>query len=206
MPDCPDWTQPESNEKLYSVVRGLEEVRRFISRKARGHVILHGDLKNWHERLFREAVPLDYYAGNYRSDDGRYPCLQKDVHVGGRPGAHYKDVPRLMAEFSNEFVGAVESTDSFLSRGPSPTERARAVVQLAAFGMGKLIQIHPFLNGNGRISRLIANYVFRRYGYPLPYYQPYARPGGAYAPACEACMSGDFNPLYRYLLSVVASR
>ena len=31
----------------------------------------------------------------------------------------------------------------------------------------KFVSIHPFSDGNGRISRLLANYVLKKHGYPL---------------------------------------
>ena len=41
------------------------------------------------------------------------------------------------------------------------------VVQFAALACQKLESIHPFIDGNGRISRLLMNYVLHSHGYPL---------------------------------------
>lgn len=40
-------------------------------------------------------------------------------------------------------------------------------VQLAALVHLKLVTIHPFADGNGRISRLMMNFVLYKYGYPM---------------------------------------
>jgi len=40
-------------------------------------------------------------------------------------------------------------------------------VELAALAHLKFVTIHPFTDGNGRVSRLIMNFVLRRYGYPM---------------------------------------
>jgi len=70
----------------------------------------------------------------------------------------------------------IGETDQFLSIVRLPADGARAVVQLAAVLSGTFIKIHPFLNGNGRISRLIVNYVSARYGYGPLYRLPENRP------------------------------
>jgi Fic family protein len=40
-------------------------------------------------------------------------------------------------------------------------------VELAALVHLKFVTIHPFIDGNGRLSRLIMNFVLKRYGYPM---------------------------------------
>jgi Fic family protein len=40
-------------------------------------------------------------------------------------------------------------------------------VELAALAHLKFVTIHPFADGNGRISRLIMNFVLNRHGYPM---------------------------------------
>lgn len=206
MAECPPWVTPETDQQLNSVVRGLDEFHRFIYRAAAGHILLHTDLKEWHGRIFKGVVPIPYYAGHYRCNDPKFPCLATDVLIGGHRGAPYADVPRLMHEHSLEMQEAIRRTDKYISSNPTYANRVRAVVQLAALYAGRFIQIHPFLNGNGRMSRLTSNYVFGRYGYPAAYFLPYPRPtaAGDYETATAACMVGDFNPLFRYLLASLA--
>ena len=40
-------------------------------------------------------------------------------------------------------------------------------VELAALAHLKFVTIHPFGDGNGRISRLMTNYVLSKFGYPM---------------------------------------
>ncbi len=40
-------------------------------------------------------------------------------------------------------------------------------VQLAGLVHLKLVTIHPFTDGNGRISRLIMNFILNRHGFPM---------------------------------------
>jgi fido (protein-threonine AMPylation protein) len=187
------------------VASGLIEFQQFIYRNSRTHILQHGDLKTWHGKIFRDSVPIPYYAGNYRSDNPQRPCLRRDVAIGGQNGAPFAQVPEFMRQWSNEFHTRIVKTDDYVGSNPSPTNRARAVLQLAALSAGKFLGIHPFLNCNGRTSRLITNYVLHRYDYPMPYYNPYPRPGAPYAQATAASMVGNYTPMFQYLLGLLAT-
>lgn len=45
-------------------------------------------------------------------------------------------------------------------------ERLNAIFELAAWVQYQITSIHPFCEGNGRMSRLITNVILRRYGVP----------------------------------------
>jgi len=204
MDNCPRWEGPESDLQLPDVVAGLERVHQFIRRKAPRYILRHGDIKNWHLTVFTSVVPLSYYAGNYRSDDPNFPCLNVNVQVSLNAGALFAQVPGLMSQFSDTVLDAVKKTDDYLRGGASELNRVRAVVQLAAFSMGRFVQIHPFLNGNGRMCRMIGNYVMERYGFPSLMWPPFVRPAGEYEVASEACMRGNFTLMSRYLIGALA--
>ena len=97
----------------------------------------------WHEMIFKETK--DYIAGKQR--------LHKIIVTGSRTSfPHPEDVPRLLAEFFDWY---------------EKNERKLNPVELAALAHLKFVTIHPYSDGNGRISRLLANYVLIRHGYPM---------------------------------------
>ena len=202
--NCPAWDHPGTERNKESIVSGMFEFQKFTRRNSKSHLLDHGDLKTWHQRIFADSVPLGYYAGNFRSDDQRYPCLRVNIGVEPHPGAPYQTVPDLMRDLSDEMRNRTIEVDSLGKKHPTPTDRARWVVMLAALYAGKFVRIHPFLNGNGRMSRLTANYIFDRYGYPPAYFNPFPRPAVGYARASEAAMVGNFNPMFQYLLTSLA--
>ena len=204
---CPEWTNDqEPFDKLDSIVKAAAAIYEFILRQnLKKYLLNHGDLKTWHGKLFKDVVPVPYYAGNYRSADPRHPCLNVDNEVAGVPGAPFQEVPKRMAQFSEKMESAILETDKFVATTKSPELRLKAAAQLAAFAAGGIIQIHPFLNGNGRIARLTANFFFNRYGFRMPFYVDRPSVGTEYATACSAAMvSSDFGPLFLYFISALA--
>ncbi len=95
----------------------------------------------WHRELFKQAKPS--IAGKFR---------KTNVRVAGYKAAHHLDVPYLMDEFLEWFREHRNKMNP---------------VELAAMTHLKFVKIHPFLDGNGRIARLLLNYVLNRSDYPM---------------------------------------
>jgi Fic family protein len=100
-------------------------------------------LLNWHKKLFEETKKDE--AGKIRS------------HPVEISGSKYKppypiELDLLLAEF---FDWHKKNRDKLHP------------VYLAALVHLKLVTIHPFGDGNGRLSRLFMNYVLNRHGYPM---------------------------------------
>lgn len=204
---CPPWEAPEPPDKVQHVVSEMAEFHRFIFKNAKQKIIDHGEIKTWHGRIFRLVVPVSYYAGNYRCDDSSKPCLAVNVGVPPNPGAPYKEVTDLMKSYSEELRDKTIKVTSYINRGSvSPIEQTGAVVQLVAFSVGRLSQIHPFINGSGRMSRLVANYVLHRFDYRMLHPHPYNRPvEQEYAQAAADCMRGNFNRMFQFILTSLAA-
>lgn len=93
-------------------------------------------------RLFYLKVDADQ-AGQYRSTQ---------IYI---PGTEYippspKDVPRLMEHLADQLC----SSQSVLHP-----------IELAAMAHKRLVDIHPFIDGNGRIARLLMNLILVNTGY-----------------------------------------
>jgi fido (protein-threonine AMPylation protein) len=202
---CPKWSNPEPIERLAGIASGAQAVFDFIKRQnPKGYILHQGNLKDWHKKLFAEAVPVAYYAGNFRSSDPRYPCLNVDVEVGPNRGVPFAEVSDQMMRFSAQMKEFTLRTDEYCALHQSLVERTKASAQIAAMAAGKIIQIHPFVNGNGRIARLTANFFLNRYGLKMPLYVD-RPPGADYVQACALAMTGDVILLYRYLVALLAT-
>ena len=97
----------------------------------------------WHEMIFRETK--DYIAGKLR--------LHKIVVAGSRTiFPNPSEVLGLLSEFFDWYAS---------------NEGKLNPVEFAALAHLKFVTIHPYSDGNGRMSRLLANYVLHNHGYPM---------------------------------------
>lgn len=74
------------------------------------------------------------------------------MYVGKHIPPHPGEVPLYMQEFSD-----------WLNSGKA---RKMHPVEFAAVAHYKLVYIHPFIDGNGRTSRLLMNMILMRNGFP----------------------------------------
>lgn len=201
--DCPEWVA-DKDAALLGIARAASSFFRFMNKQnPKGYLFSHGDIKHWHKKFFEETVPVPYYAGYYRGEDPARPCLDAEVHVSGAFGAPAAEVEPRMKAFSEQLVQATIATDEYVE-AHSTIERIRAAAQIAAFAGGSIIQIHPFINGNGRMARMVMNFFLHRYLHTIPFFID--RPSHPdYSTASKVAMfEGNFSPLYQYLIEITA--
>ena len=100
-------------------------------------------VNKWHEMMFKET--MDYIAGK--------PRLHKIMVTGSRTSfPHPEDVPKLLSDFFSWY---------------RKEEEIMNPAELAALTHLKFVSIHPYSDGNGRMSRLIANYILNKNRYPM---------------------------------------
>jgi Fic family protein len=114
-------------------------------------------------------------------DAGRYRRVP--VHIPGSTGVppDWPRVPDLMAGFTRAF-------------------RARPAdehpIRFAARAHVDLVGIHPFADGNGRVARLVVNFLLMRDGWPPALYTSAERLGYLRA-IRSARLDGDLDPMVR---------
>lgn len=130
------------------------------------------DLRNLHRLVMLRSSPDG--AGRY-AIQGRYVLTDTGRHAFPSPA----EVPSLMAEFAGWLPDAA---------GP-----------LGAFDAHRrLVEIHPFDDGNGRTARLLMNLLLIRDGYPPVAVRPIDRP--AYIAALQAAQQGQGTSPFNSLL------
>lgn len=199
---CPDWhedidsrKESEFEDRIADCISRIEDFLRFRSP-------LDSDLQALHFCLFNEFVPLPCYAGNYRqrSIEPSKRCLEYEVAVGAISGAHSSKVEARMQELLSECGGWFRTANQ--ASGP---ESAILFAVSLSYVLGEFIRIHPFVNGNGRLSRLIWYWCCRRM-MVSPMVQIHPRPPGPqYSSLMASCMAGDDNPLAIAILRALES-
>lgn len=119
-------------------------------------------IRTVHKTLLREdyvyhtvrpdGTDLSYtiHAGQYKTRPNSVRTKTGEVFEYASP----EETPALMKDLLEWYVA--EEGEGRLSP-----------IELASLFHYRYIRIHPFEDGNGRVSRLIVNYILRRHGYPM---------------------------------------
>jgi len=133
------------------------------------------------EANIRELHRLFYYRID-ASQAGRY--RKKKVIITGTdfiPPAPER-IPDLMMSFADGI----------------PDDRSRHhPVEFAAMLHGKLVTVHPFIDGNGRVARLLMNLGLLQAGYPVTIIHPVLR--REYLDNLNKIHKGDLRPFNKFI-------
>jgi fido (protein-threonine AMPylation protein) len=199
---CPEWTDEIPAGRIAEFVAIVGQVADALQTSARSTVLGPEDPCRWHRSIFRNFVPLDCYAGNCRSSSSQHPCLAVNVHVAGIPGSAFQTVQQ---DLDSLFADARKRLAVLEINWPlvSPKERTLSLAVVTANLVGGFIRVHPFVNGNGRISRLIWAWCLFRFGVPKQF-SLHPRPAQPYGQLMAQAMVGNFNPLALAVLDHLA--
>lgn len=145
------------------------------------------DICLWHKQWLGEVYP---WAGEYR---------QVNIGKGGFMFAMSAQVPRLMQEFEKKELARFT---------PCTFDNLEDVLEALAITHCELVLIHPFREGNGRISRLLSSLMALQAGLPLLDFSSIkGKKREEYFAAVQASMGGDYEPMREIFKRVVqASR
>ncbi|XP_068127588.1 protein adenylyltransferase FICD [Hyperolius riggenbachi] len=136
------------------------------------------DILEIHRRVLGYVDPVE--AGRFRTNQ---------VFVGHHIPPHPKDVEKHMREFVLWL-----NSDEAISLHP---------VEFAALAHYKLVYIHPFVDGNGRTSRLLMNVILMQAGYPPVTIRKEQR--SEYYHVLELANEGDVRPFIRFIAKCTES-
>ena len=203
VPGCPAWSNDLDE---HNALAGADSTRELIATlvvRFRSAMPNESIVRDFHRQLFRSTVPLAYYAGNFRQQDFRRPCLAQNVRVGSVLGKPFQEVLSSIDSLFAQITVALRSFEKSWN-DLSVSDRAARFATLVGIAVGEFIRIHPFLNGNGRTSRFIWEGLFYRLGLP-PQYAVIRRPGAPYDQVMGQAMLGNFGPIIAVVLQATAA-
>lgn len=195
-PTCPTW----SNDGAEHTVNREWVAEQMASTKTGSPTRVL--VEDWHRTLFANVAPHPHYAGNCRCVDSAKPCLNQGVAVGENRG----EPPASVIEAFDRVMLMVHRRLAELQRDwPRISEKARVMIiaEIVAVAVGRYIQIHPFINGNGRTSRLLWAYLMKYFNLPVGS-SIIKRPGPPYGEVMHHAMVGNFGPLFAVVLKGMA--
>jgi Fic family protein len=138
---------------------------RYVRELARQNTPLsEGDVRNLHALIVKRSRPD--IAGRY-ADLSRFVRTETGRHVFPSPA----EIPPLMGDFA-----------AWLRAAPDTPETAFTAHR-------RLVEIHPFNDGNGRTARILMNLILIRAGYPPVAVRPEDRP--EYVRALQQAQAGE---------------
>jgi Fic family protein len=169
-----DGTTP-SNRPISDVQEALAHRQVFLDALQEQRMLSLDVLLDWHKRLFGETKPR--VAGQVRT------------YRVGISGSRYEPPTPIELDFLlTEFFGWLRS--SWENLHP---------VMLAALVHYRLVSIHPFGDGNGRVTRLAMNYVLYRKRFPM-FDIAYTGRAGYYAALERSHLRQDESVFLRWFL------
>lgn len=173
----PNWSDddPSDAQRISAnLTRVLADVSQLATSRS---VLVEADLRRWHATAYNGCtVPSAAYVGRFRGE-AHADLADYEVGVGptmadglpDRVGVWAADVRVAAGRFFVSLTDALAALDAAIAPGSRPqgADELHEVVGVVAAAHGEWIRIHPFVNGNGRIARLLAAHVSLRYGLPI---------------------------------------
>ncbi|MBE9489892.1 MAG: Fic family protein [Bacteroidetes bacterium] len=146
-----DLTIDKLEDRDSQEVAGYFEVLDLISNSYNGIDITENSLKNLHNRLLKYSKKDEWHKGNYKqlsnSVEVTFPDGSKQIiFETTAPGIQTEDAMRALIEwYEND-------------------KETHPLVKTAIFCY-EFVSIHPFQDGNGRLSRLLSSLLLIKFGY-----------------------------------------
>jgi fido (protein-threonine AMPylation protein) len=205
---CPEWNDAARDDDKYKerlLAQYAATIRMIVDPASGPPNPVRPMLDRWHRAIFNGLPAVDYYAGNMRGIYPDMPCLAANVEVGGVRGSEFAQVAADVEKLDKIVETFMAETEKRIDAGWEGPPLVDFIIECTAIVVARFIQIHPYLNGNGRISRLIANALLFRFGLGINNVRFDPRPEAPYSTASAYAMTGRADWMKVFLRRAVAA-
>ncbi len=167
----PPW-RPHPDDDLV-IARNIAALDDEIQRSKGSRPVFTLDVPlQWHTDMHQgcQHVPVAHYVGRYRGDPsltGHEVVYARDLPTPFE-GSPSDEVAAHLAAFEGALQRDLLRLDERIPDPDAATpSRLNNVLDALAVHYATWIRIHPFVDGNGRTARLLANWFLARYWQPL---------------------------------------
>lgn len=168
----------------------INEAETELLKKLYEHVIIDTDyaeltvtdITSWHKKWLGNVYD---WAGEYRT---------VNMSKGGFQFAASQQIPRLLEQYQREFLSLYSDLAGY--------KRAEFVAFLAKSHV-EFILIHPYREGNGRLSRLLMDMLSVQAGFNVLDYEIWDKNKDFYFKSIQAGASGDYQYIERLVDDVL---
>ena len=133
-------------------VQGYHETLELILDNHNQLALTENNIKNLHSRLLRYSDKDENHRGNYKKIDNRVEAIDRD---GRRLAVIFDTTPAYLVD---------KEMSELVAWSTGALDHHHSLLVLANFVV-TFLKIHPFLDGNGRLSRLLTGYWLASQGY-----------------------------------------
>lgn len=169
----------ENHPERSSVTSICAELQEQLAQSTAAQQQVLVDTRPFHKEIFKKTTPAGFeaYAGSYRGAEYDY-LINCPVHIGGydhygtyhvvHTGTPPDQVEPEMRLFHTALMHDIASFDSRANLlGLDKPQRLVIFSSILAERIVGFLSIHPYVNGNGHISRLIAWVLFLLRGFNI---------------------------------------
>lgn len=184
-----NWRKVRDAIENTGLQRAVRYLRAQIAERKRLLPIDHALCMGIHKKLFEKSPQYKSVAGKYRR------CSVEITDT-----KHLPPPPELIPQLMLEFNRAVEEYEKLLSMTPRDDVRMPEYIAYgAAFIHHKLMWIHPFENGNGRVARAISAAFIEKHSWPFVNIDVLTKNEDRYIAALKSADSDNYQPLFKLI-------
>jgi Fic family protein len=166
------------------------------------------DSRKIHLHLFENLTPTDAlcYAGHYRGEDfenlkNYWVGIQSDPRVGYAPSIVQESM-QLFADIANQTMSNLDATNSHQLL--ELDQKICITVEKACDLLELFLRIHPYVNGNGHVARIMLWGILQKYGYnPLGWTIDTRPLDPPYSNYIKQFREGKKTPLIAFVLRMI---